>query len=47
MIRVSYGANGQTFTNGTCKPFSYIQPNEQFEMKYLEDDPESMVVFFD
>lgn len=47
MIRVSYEANGQIFTNGTGKPFSYIQPNEQFDMKYLEDYPESMVVFFD
>ena len=47
MIQVSYTVDGRTLTRGIGKPFSYIQPNEQFKMKYLKDDPESMVVFFD
>lgn len=47
MIRIKYEVNGQTFTEGTGKPFSYIQPNEQFKMKYLPEDPESMVIFFE
>ncbi|MBV6647079.1 MAG: hypothetical protein KI790_16600 [Cyclobacteriaceae bacterium] len=47
MIQVSYTVDGRTLTKGTGKPFSHIQPNEQFKIKYLKDDPESMVVFFD
>jgi hypothetical protein len=47
IIRVRYEANGQSFIKGTGKPFSYIQPNEQYKIKYLPKDPESIVVFFD
>ncbi|MGL1889965.1 MAG: hypothetical protein OCD76_25865 [Reichenbachiella sp.] len=47
MIQIKYQVNGEGLTKGTGKPYGHIQPNEQFRMMYLAEDPESSVVFFD
>ena len=47
MVRIKYEVHGRTYIEGIGKPFDFIQPNEQYRMKYLPDDPESMIVFFD
>lgn len=47
MIKVSYSVNGREYNTGVGKGYSNIEDGEQFMIKYLEQDPESIVVFFD
>jgi hypothetical protein len=47
MIRVRYYVDGKEYTTGVGKAYSYIQDGEEFLIKYLPDNPTSIVVFFD
>lgn len=47
MIQVSYSIDDKEYTTGVGKPFSYLQPLEKYEMKYMANDPNSIVVFFE
>lgn len=47
MIKLKYHVNGQLLTSGVGKGYSNIEDGEEFYMKYLPEDPEKIVVFFD
>ena len=47
MIRVRYTVDGKQYITGVGKPYSYIKDGEAFMIKYLPDNPKSIVVFFE
>lgn len=47
IIKIKYLAGGVEYQTGVGKGHSGIFDGEQFMIKYLPDDPKSVVVFFD
>ena len=46
MVNIRYNVNGTEYTRGIGKGFSNIEDGEEFLIKYLPEDPTSIVVFF-
>lgn len=47
MIKIRYLVGGTEYTTGVGKGHSGVFDGEQFMIRYLREDPESVVVFFD
>lgn len=47
MIKINYSVSGKEYTKGVGKGHPGVFDGEQFKIKYLPKDPESVVVFWD